>query len=60
MFCKKGVLKNFAHFTGKHLCWSLFLTRLQAFINKRLNTGVSLRNLQFKSFEEHLLTATSE
>ena len=22
---KKGVLKNFAIFTGKHLCWSLFL-----------------------------------
>ena len=24
MFCKIGVLKNFANFTGKHLCWSLF------------------------------------
>ena len=23
-FCKKGVLKNFANFTGRHLCWSLF------------------------------------
>ena len=23
-FVKKGVLKNFAEFTGKHLCWSLF------------------------------------
>ena len=23
------VLKNFANFTGKHLCWSLFLIRLQ-------------------------------
>ena len=21
---RKGVLKNFANFTGKHLCWSLF------------------------------------
>ena len=21
---KKGVLKNFSIFTGKHLCWSLF------------------------------------
>ena len=26
-----GVLKNFANFTGKHLCWSLFFTKLQAF-----------------------------
>ena len=26
---KKGVLKNCASFTGKHLCWSLFLIELQ-------------------------------
>ena len=25
LFCEKGVLKNFAKFTGKHLCWSLLL-----------------------------------
>ena len=24
VFCKKGVLKNFAKFTGKHLCQNLF------------------------------------
>ena len=30
MFCKKGVLKNFAKFTGKYLRWSLFLIKLQA------------------------------
>ena len=23
--CKKNVLKNFLNFTGKHLCWTLFL-----------------------------------
>ena len=28
---KKAVLKNFANFTGKHLCWSLFLITLQVF-----------------------------
>ena len=28
MFYKIGVLKNFADFTGKHLCWSLFLIKL--------------------------------
>ena len=27
---KKAVLKNFAMFTGKCLCWSLFLIKLQA------------------------------
>ena len=27
-FCKKGVLRNFAKFTGKHLCLSLFLNKV--------------------------------
>ena len=31
MFFKIGVLKNLALFTGKRLCWSLFLIKLQAF-----------------------------
>ena len=30
MFFKIVVLKSFANFTGKHLCWSLFLKNLQA------------------------------
>ena len=29
-FFKIGVLKNFTNFTGKHLCWNLFLIKLQA------------------------------
>ena len=29
VFCKKGALNNFATFTGKHLCSSLFLVQLQ-------------------------------
>ena len=34
---KKGVLKNFANFTGKQLCWSLFLEpQASNFIKKRL------------------------
>ena len=28
VFCKKGVLENFAIFTGKHLGWSFFLIKL--------------------------------
>ena len=31
VFYKKAVLKNFAIFTGNHLCWSLFLVKLQIF-----------------------------
>ena len=30
MFFKKGALKNFANMTGKHLCWSLFLIKMEA------------------------------
>ena len=30
-FYKKAVLKNFATFTGKYLCWRLFLIKFQAF-----------------------------
>ena len=29
VFCKKGVLKDFVNFIGKHLCWSLFLKKLK-------------------------------
>ena len=44
---KKGVLKNFSNFTWKDPCWSLFLTKLQAFTLATLlmrdsNTGVFL------------------
>ena len=28
MFSKKGVLRNFAKFTGKHLCQSLFINKV--------------------------------
>ena len=31
VFNKKGVPKRFAMSKGKHLCWSLFLIKLQAF-----------------------------
>ena len=34
VFCKKGVLRNFAKFTGKHLCQSLFLIEACNFIKK--------------------------
>ena len=51
VFCKKGVLKNFANFTGKHLCWSIFLIMLQAlnpatFLKRESNTEVFLWNLR--------------
>ena len=47
----RGVLKNFANFTRKHLCWSLVFTKLQAF-----RTATLLK----KDSEEHLFSRTSE
>ena len=47
MFFKIGVLKNFVNFTGKHLCWNLFLTKLQA----RRPEGNSVeKRLQHRAF----------
>ena len=48
---KKGVFRNFASFTGRQLCWSLFLIELQTFRPAALleidsNTDVFLWNLQ--------------
>ena len=53
MFFKIGVLKNFAIFKGKHLSWSLFLIKLQAFTPATLfkrdsYTGVFLWILRLK------------
>ena len=30
VFLKVGVLENFTNFIGKHLCWNVFLIKLQA------------------------------
>ena len=38
VFCEKGVLKNFAKFTEKHLCWSLFVKNLPS--NKKPSNKV--------------------
>ena len=47
VFCEKGVLKNFAIFTGKHLCCSFFLIMLQGWtpatlLKRDSNNGVFL------------------
>ena len=65
---QKAVLKSFAIFTGKHLCWSPFLIKLPALSRATLlkrdsNTAIFLWILRiFKStyFEEHVGTATSK
>ena len=47
MFFKKAVFKNFAIFTGKHMCWILFVTKFLAFraatlLKRDSNTDVFL------------------
>ena len=49
VICKKGALKNFTNFTGNHLCWSLFIIKLQrpaTFLKRDSDTGVLRWNLQ--------------
>ena len=57
MFFKIGVLNSFAKFTRKHLSWSLFLIKLQAFrpstFLKETPTQVLFCEL-FKFFKEQL------
>ena len=40
-FAKKGVLRNFAKFTGKHLCQSLFFNKVAGL---RQNSQENLQN----------------
>ena len=62
MFFKIGVLKNFAYFTGKYLCWSLLLIKLGAWspatLSKRYsNAGGFVWNYEILKnafFTEHL------
>ena len=42
VFCKKGFLRNFAKFSGKHLCQSLFFNKVKTLLKKGSDTGVFL------------------
>ena len=42
MFYEKGVLKNIAKFTGKHLCQTRFFIKLQRIFNLPLGEGAYL------------------
>ena len=63
---KKAILKHFVIFTGKHLCWGLFLNKVAShkacnFIKKRLqhryflvNIGKCIRRPILKNISERL------
>ena len=61
VFCKNGVLKIFEDFTGKQLCWSLFLIKLQALqaLTQMFYCEIC-KIFENTYFEEHLRTAASE
>ena len=49
MFFKIGVLKNFAIFREKHLCWCMLLIKLQAFRRFPVNIAKFLRAAFFRA-----------
>ena len=57
VFCKSQVLKNFAKFTGKHLCQSLFFNKV---VGLKPATLLKMRlwhrcfSVNFKNFYEHV------
>ena len=58
VFCKKGVLKNLAKFTGKHQCQSLFFNKVAGLIKKETLAQVFSREfakyLRTTFFIEHI------
>ena len=51
MFCKKAVFRNFAIFTEKPQCLSLFLIKLPSFRAKFLRTHI-LKNINTRLLQE--------
>ena len=61
---KRGVLRNFANFTGKHLCWSLFLINFlikfrkfkrRTFANDYFYSWVAYALYALRSFESYII-----
>ena len=52
MLCKKGVLKSFAKFTGKHLCQGLFFNKVAA-LRPQLETLAQEFSYEFKEISEN-------
>ena len=52
LFCKKVVLRNFAKFTGKHLCQSLFFNKVSGLRPATLLKKETLTQVFFCEFIE--------
>ena len=62
VFCKYGILKNFAIFVGKHLCWNISLINLQVKLLQHRYFFCEFCNiLKNTCFVEHLqITASGD
>ena len=49
MFFKISVLNDFAIFSGKHLCWSFFLTKLQALKYRCFLANIFKNNFSYRT-----------
>ena len=56
VFREKGVLKNFAIFTGKHLCWSLNLIKLRPSGSCLRDCNFVKKRLQHRCFSVNIAT----
>ena len=58
MLLKIDVLKNFVNFTGKHLCWSLFLIHFQIYVGfAAAMASKSKEHLEIPGYYSYLLAA---
>ena len=57
MLCKKGVLRNFAKFTGKHLCQRLFFNKVADLWTTASATRMKVCNIQTR---KHLFTISNK
>ena len=58
-FVKKGVFKTFVKFKGKHLCQSIFFTKLQAFFYRTPPVTASVKKKKKKKIAALKLKAKS-
>ena len=59
VFCKKSVLRNFAKFTGKYLCHSLFFTKASGPRSSTLLKKETLAQVFSSEFRKHFKNTCS-
>ena len=57
---RNNSLKFFFNFRGEHLCWSFFLTKLQAFRLRTSIKSVNVKDNLFKMYYFFIMRVTEE